>query len=235
MESGEQGDQGGLARPGHADQGQGLARGDVEVDAGEDRCSAAVGEAHALEPDPPRGLVQGGGAGEIGDARFGVEHLEDPVGGRRGLLGHGQDLAQGLDGPYQQHQQGHEGHKAAEGEVTTADRQRPEQQHRGHGEVRDHVDERPEAGAQAYLLEARLPQQAGLVLEPAGHEAATPEGLDDTDAGGGLLHEGGEVAVTILHLAGDGQVLPLEATAEEDERYGGKGGERGEGSAPASP
>ena len=115
----------GLARPGGADDRDGLARGQVEVDVVQD-VVPAVGEpeADAAEPQRPPRVDQLQAA--VGHAGLGVEHLGDPVGGGHRLLGHREQEAQRGDRPHEREHQRDEGDQRAHGQPALAGGDRAE-------------------------------------------------------------------------------------------------------------
>ena len=162
------------------------------------------------------------------DVGLGVEDLEDAGAGGHRLLRHREDDAQRGDRPDERQHEGDEGDQLAGGERAAADADRAEQQDHHDGEVGDHLEEAPEPRRQPDLVHARVVQLlgGGVVLE--GDVLAAAEGLDHPDADGALLGEGGEVALLVLHPAGDDDVGLLEAHREPHDRRRGGGDDQAE-------
>ena len=162
-ERGDQLEQRGLARAGGADQGDGLARRELQADPAQDRRRGArIGERDLVEDQAAarsrrRGGEQGRRAGlrfariPVRDGGLGVEDLVDPLRGGRGLLAAGDDVAHGLDRPDQQQGQRDERDQAAHGQLAPADGQRAEQQDQADHGVRDEIQAGPEGAAQPGL------------------------------------------------------------------------------------
>ena len=95
---------------------------------------ADVGEAH-----PPTGVIDRPGA--VHDLGLGVEHLDDPLGRREGLLGQGEDETERLDRPDELQHQGDEGDESTEGQLALSGGDGAETEHEDQGRVRDDVEE----------------------------------------------------------------------------------------------
>ena len=88
VEAGQQVDDGGLAGPGWAHQGDGLPGSGFQGHVLDDRGARLVAEADVLEAHMPLSRLQRQGIGSILDLRRGVDDLEDPLrAGQRRLDG----------------------------------------------------------------------------------------------------------------------------------------------------
>jgi len=90
-EAGDQVGQGRLAAAARADDGQGLAGRNDQVDTGEDRSLVVVAEGDVVELDRLFERRQDRRPRPVGDRRLDVEQGEDPGGGRHALLDGGVD------------------------------------------------------------------------------------------------------------------------------------------------
>ena len=174
------------------------------------RSTGSPGWSGKWKPTPssrrcPRGSVEYALAG--GDRGLGVEDLQDPRRGGHRLLRHREDVAERGDRPHQRQHQGDEGDQRAGGEVAAADADGAEQQHDHDGDVGDDLQEGPELRGQPDLVHRGAVELAGGLLVVLRDVLAAAEGPDHPDADRALLGEGGQVALLVLHLAGDDDVL----------------------------
>ena len=105
---------GGLAGAAPAHERQRLADGDLERHAVQRRLlGIGVGEAHVAELEAVAQARHGHGVGPIGDLAVRVQHVEDALGGRHGLLQAGVHAAQLLGRAVHQEKRRDEGHEVA--------------------------------------------------------------------------------------------------------------------------
>jgi hypothetical protein len=157
------------------------------------------------------------GAGPIRHFLGLVDHLEDPLAGRRGSLG--------LADPHPERPQRHHEHaevqverdEAADGELARRHHARADEEDRGLGDHRHPRDERDVEGplpvGSDRLVEDGLRSRAELAL----FLRLLCEGLDDVDADDVLLGHRRDVGELLLDLAERGVGDPAVAVGEDDE------------------
>ena len=154
----------------------------------------------------------------IGDLGLGVEDLQYPLGRGGRLLAGSDDVAEGLDRPYQLQRECDERHQAADGQRFLADRERAEDDDDADDGVRDQVKQGPERPEQAGLGDLRPVDLRGLGVVPGGGLLAPAERLQHADAGRRLLDQRRQVALLILDPAGEHPVALLEPEADRQHR-----------------
>ena len=201
-----------LARAGVADERDGRARGDVEVDPVQHLVAAAVREPDALEADVSGDLGQVSRARAVDHLGLLVEDLGDLVerGGRREERA--VELRELLDGVEEVLHVEHEGEEGA-------DRQRPREvqvaavaEHDRERDRREQVDEREVEAAVEDGLLVRLAVVVADLAEAARVRALARERLDDPHAGDVLGERRRDEAEALADVA----VRPRGVLAEEE-------------------
>ena len=226
MEALQKSDQGGLARPGAADDRGGLACGGAEGDVAEHRPALAIGECDAVEADVAFRYGERRGAGRIALPWAHIEDLVDhPRIDQRALQIdlHAGEPARRVVG---QQQRGDEGKHAARRLQGIGGAVAGIGDHAGDGEAGQHLGDRGDALGDACDLVlpglgvvhqgGDLPRQ--LVLHG--------EGLDDCDALRGLLHGADQPRIDLHRLAGDLSQPSHQAVDGVDERRADQQGDQ---------
>ena len=189
-----------LAGARESDEGDRLARLDLEVDVLEDPVAVTgVTEVDRFELHVPGNVPELPRTVRILHAGLAVEHLEDALGSRRGLLGHSENPPERLDRPDDHQEVAHERDQPAEGHRFVADRERADEQHRAEREARQDVQDPLEVDDEPDALHRRVVQDPSLLVEPLIDEPAAAEGLDRADTGRALLDLRREIARVVLH------------------------------------
>lgn len=220
---GDELDQGRLPGPGLPDERHRLTGRDPQVDAGEGLLVGAVREGDVLEHDLAaqrehvERFVRVGGGGGL------AQQLLDAAERDGGLLVAVEDLRELLDGGEEQVDVEEVGDQGADGQRAVVDPARADDHHRGGGDGGQQLDEREVDGDQplaAYPGLAVVVTALGVAGDPV---VLAAEGLDDPEAGDGLLEVGVDGAD-----AGPGQFVRLDAAAPEEEGADDQHGQGGE-------
>ena len=201
VEARDQGGERGLARARMADERDRLSRLDLELDLMQDVAVVQVLEADVLEPEPPAARRKLRRARPVSDLYRLVHDLEDALTGRRRTLR--------LADPHAERAQRHdqhpeievEGDEPTDGELSTRDHARADEQNRGLREHRHPRDQRDVGSTLPVcahrLVEHRLRARAELLFLLG----FLRERLDDVDADDVLLGDRGDVRQLLLNVA----------------------------------
>jgi hypothetical protein len=216
-----------LARARGADDGDGLAGVDGQVDAQQRGAVAAlVAEHDVLEADLSSHVGDHVGVGPIGDDGLGVEHLVHADGRRLGFAREGHDPAEDLEREREHEQVRDERDEAAEREAARADCEHACEEHRGEREVGDDAEHPHELGVQLDAVDLRVVEPTALGVVAVVRLAPAAERLEHADAARTLFDRGREVAGLVLDAANDLVVPALEAAAEDEHGHCGDEGEQ---------
>ena len=217
----EQGGEGGLARAGGADDGDGAAGGDVEVEAVEDG-GAGVGGSLVHEVAVVGGVGVGVGEGEVAHAHgeAGGAVVEGAVAVGHGALGAqyglhpvpaddaagqvAQEPAEGADGLRQEGEQERDLDEVAGFDGAGAQAPHAQEQDGEHAEVGQHLHEGVEHRAQAPDPDEGVAQAVGGVGEAFGLGVLAAEGLDDEGAVEGFVGDAADLGAQGLGAGGQG-------------------------------
>ncbi len=229
VEPGHQLDQRGLAGAGLADEGDGLPGGYPQADSGQRVAllpallGGAVGEAHVLEGDLPAQLPHLARVGRPRGAGGLAQQVLDPAERDGGLLVAVEDLGELLDGGEEQVDVEQVRHQCAGGEGGGLDPSRADDQHGGRGARGQQLDEGEVDGYQPLAVHPGLAVGVAAPGEPGGAGALAAEGLDDPQAGDGLLEVGVDQADPVA-----GELVRGDRLAAEHDRADDQQRERGE-------
>ena len=183
VEPGDQLDQGGLARAGLADEGDGLSGRDAQVDAGEGllarrRPYAKETSSNAISP---RSESTSSGSSAVGGGGGLAQQLLDAAEGDGGLLVAVEDLGELLDGGEEQLDVEEVGDQGAGGQRAGVDPARADDQHGGRGDRGQELDEREVDGDQPLAAHPGLAVAVAALGEAVGAVVLAAEGLDDPE------------------------------------------------------
>ena len=206
-----------LARAGGADQCDGRAGRDLEVDAGENGPVGVVPEADAHEHDATRPGRQFAGARDVRHLLGRVDHLEEPLarGGRPLRLA--DPHAEHPQRHHEHHQEQVEGEEAADRELALDDVVPRCEQHTG---LREHRQEGQQRDVQRPLrigFDADLEDAVAGLPEALLDLVLLGERLDDVHADDRLFRHGRDVGELLLHVAQDGMRDVAVAVRDADE------------------
>ena len=190
-----------LARAGGADQGDGAAGLDLEVDPRQHRPRRVVAEADPREHDAAGSRRQLPGARRVRHLLRLVDHLEEPLarGGRALRLA--DPHAEHAQRHHEHHQEEVEGEEAADREVALDDVVARGEQDAGLGEHRQEGEQRDVQRPLRVGLHAHREDAVARVPEPPLDLILLGERLDDVDADDRLLRHRRDVGELLLHVA----------------------------------
>jgi hypothetical protein len=222
VEAREQARDGALARAGRADERQGLARRDVQVEPVEHRVVALVAEADGLEANvAAHRALQLLRVPRLPQLRLRLQHLRDPAARAERLLQGRHPLAEHAQRPDEHHDVGVEGDERADGELAADHAAAAEPQHGRDPEQRQHLQHGDEDRVEPRQVECALHDLVASAAEAALERVPGAEALDDPDPADGLLDEGRGLRPRLLQLASARVVAArVEPRAETDERHG---------------
>lgn len=220
---GDELDEGRLARPRLPDERHRLARRDAQVDTGQRLLVGAVREGDVLERDLAaqrehvERLIRVGGRGGL------AQQLLDAAEGDGRLLVTVEDLGELLDGGEEQLDVEEVGDQGADGQRAVVDPARSDDDHGGGRDRGQQLDEREVDGDQPLTAHPGLAVVVAVLGVAGGPVVLAAEGLDDAEAGDGLLEVGVDGAD-----ACPGQFVRLDAAAPEEDRADDQHGQGGE-------
>ena len=219
VQTSEEAGDGALARAGGADEGERLARRDVQVEPVEHEAVALVAEADAIEPDVTL-RVELDRMARLAQLRLGLEHFRDPAARGECLLQRRHALAEHAQRPDEHHHVSVEGHERADGQIAVDHAAAADPEHGGDPEQRQHLEHRDEDRVEPREREGAVHDLDAAAAEPSGQRVAGAEPFDDADPADGLLDERRRLGPAGLQLAGALVVLArVEPRADGHERH----------------
>ncbi|MCH8201029.1 MAG: phytase, partial [Chloroflexi bacterium] len=217
---------GGLAAAGGANEGDGRASRDAQVEVAEDGVALDVGELDVFEDEIAAAVGHGPGVRRPGDRGALAEDVPDARGGGHGALAGGYQLAEALDREDEHVQVLEEGDELAGGELAFEDEIAAEAEDDELAEGGQPGEEGRVDRAQTCRLHAVVEGAIGDRLELADFVVFAAEGADGAHAGDVLFDDVGDVGKVLLNTSGSGREAAEEAGAEQgDDGIGEHGGE----------
>jgi hypothetical protein len=206
VESFQEKDGAGLARPARTDESDPLAGPDLQAEAVQGGlATAAVAECHVAELDvaPEPGQRDGGGC--VGDPGLQVEKLEDPLYTCPGLLGDGHQAGEALRRCDQLGDVGREGEEGAQADPVVQHHPSAEGQDGGLAEARDRLEHGLEAGLEPYRPHLGAVQALRRPGDPLQLAALLAERLDDPHPRKALVDDLDDLALPLLSVPAGGE------------------------------
>ncbi|CAI7656743.1 unnamed protein product, partial [Penicillium discolor] len=212
-------DERGLARPGGADDRDGLPRLRGEADAGEDGgVGAGVRELHVIERDRARGRESGDAVHRAGHGGLRVQHFADALGGNRGARDHHRHEARHDDAAHDLADVLHEGEQGAHLHGAVVDLDAAEPDDGDHGHVEDEHEQREEQHEQGADLAADDHDVGVRAAEALLLDALPDEGPHDPHARELLAHDAVHV-VELALVAAEERDHPADDECREKEQH----------------
>ncbi len=239
VEARQERDGGGLAAARRADERERLARAHVQAEAVEEGVAVAVGEGHVV-PDEGRGaggrfgsagrgsVRQVGGPRRVRDPRFLVDHLEDPLRARPGLLPDGEQGRHLADRGDEGAEVGGEGEEGAERDPAVERQPAAEREDRDLAEGGDGLEGRVVAAGEGDDPQPGGEEAAHAPLQARQFALLLAEALDDPDPGDRGLDGGGDLGRLLLGVPVRGEEGAPAAQGDQPQERADDQGDDGE-------